>query len=165
MPVPRTRSGVCEFPNRKTGDTDEPEVGWGHCELASPMKCQGSTKVYWIHNFYYRFIQGFSSLTLPIQVLTHNGVMWNCSEQCEKAFVELKPKFTTAPILCHYHPEWKKQIQTDTSYLYKDSILSQYEPDRRWQPLLYYNKRFLPAELNCDVSNKEMVVIVNCFQK
>jgi len=28
-------------------------------------------------NFYRRFIQGFSSLTLPIQVLTHNGVMWN----------------------------------------------------------------------------------------
>jgi len=40
-------------------------------------------------NFYRRFIQGFSSLTLPIQVLTHNGVMWNWSEQCEKAFVEL----------------------------------------------------------------------------
>jgi len=31
-------------------------------------------------NFYRRFIQGFSSLTLPIQVLTHNGVMWNWSE-------------------------------------------------------------------------------------
>jgi len=51
-------------------------------------------------NFYSRFIQGFSSLTLPIQVLTHNGVMWNWSEQCEKAFVEFKRKFTTAPILC-----------------------------------------------------------------
>ena len=39
-------------------------------------------------NFYCQFIQGFSSLMLPIQVLTHNGVMWNWSEQCEKAFVE-----------------------------------------------------------------------------
>jgi len=28
-------------------------------------------------NFYRRFMQGFSSVTLPIQVLTHNGVMWN----------------------------------------------------------------------------------------
>jgi len=56
-------------------------------------------------NFYRRFIQAFNSLTLPIQVLTHNGVMWNSSEQYEKAFVELKGKFTTAPILCHYHSE------------------------------------------------------------
>ena len=52
-------------------------------------------------NFYRPFIQGFSSLTLPIQLLTHNVVMWNWSEQCEKAFVELKRKFNTAPILCH----------------------------------------------------------------
>jgi len=41
-------------------------------------------------NFYPRFIQGFSSLTLLIQVLMHNGVMWNWSEQCKKVFVELK---------------------------------------------------------------------------
>jgi len=116
-------------------------------------------------NFYRRFIQGFSSLTLPIQVLTHNGVMWNWSEQCEKAFVVLKGKFTTAPILCHYHPKRKQQIETDASDLCKAVILSQYEPDRPWHPLSYYNKRFLPAELNYDVHDKEMVVIVNCFQE
>jgi len=56
-------------------------------------------------NFYRQFIQGFSSLMLHIQVLIHNGVMWNWSEQCQKAFVELKRKFTTAPILCYYYPE------------------------------------------------------------
>jgi len=116
-------------------------------------------------NFYRRFIQGFDSLTLPIQVLTHNEVMWNWSEQCEKAYVELKGKFTTAPILCHYHPERKKQIETDASDLCKAGILSQYEPDRRSHPLSHYNKRFLPAELNLDVHDKEMVVIVNCFQE
>ena len=114
-------------------------------------------------NFYCRFMQGFSSLTLLIQVLTHNGVMWKWSEQCEKAFVGLKHKFTTAPILCHYHPERKKQIETDASDLCKAGILSQYEPDRCWHPLSYYNKRFLPAELNYDFHDKEMVVIVNCF--
>jgi len=116
-------------------------------------------------NFYGLFIKGFSSLTLPIQVLTHNGVMWNCSEQCDKAFVELKGKFTRAPILCHYHPERKKQIEKDASDLCKAGILSQYEPDRRWQPLSYYKKCFLPAELNYDVYDKEMVVIVNGFQE
>jgi len=116
-------------------------------------------------NFYRRFIQGFSSLTLPIQVLTHNGVMWNWSEQCAKAFVDLKRKFTTAPILCHYHLERKKQIETDASDLCKASILSHYEPDKHWHPLSYYNKRCLPAELNYDVHDKEMVVIVNCFQE
>jgi len=67
---------------------------------------------------------------LAIQALTHNGVMWNWSEQCEKVFVELKSKFTTAPILCHYHPEGKKQIEKDALDLCKAGILSQYKPDR-----------------------------------
>ena len=115
-------------------------------------------------NFFRRFIEAFSSLTLLIQVLTHNGEMWNWSELCEKAFVELKFKFTTAPILCHYHPERKTQIEIDASDLCKAGIIFQYEPDRPWHPLSYYIKRFLPTELNYDVHDKEMVVIVNCFQ-
>jgi len=116
-------------------------------------------------NFYRRFIQGFSSLTLLIQVQMHNVVMWHWSKQCEEAIVELKRKSTTAPILCHYHPERKNQIMTDALDLCKANILPQYEPDRHWYPLSCYNKRFLPAELNYDVHDKEMVVIVNCFQE
>jgi len=54
-------------------------------------------------NFYHRFIQGFSKLTLPIQTLTHNGVMWNWTQQYQEAFEELKHRFTTGPILCHYN--------------------------------------------------------------
>jgi len=46
--VPRNRSGVCGFSGRKTGDTDEPEEGWGHCELARPTKGKRSTEVYLI---------------------------------------------------------------------------------------------------------------------
>jgi len=116
-------------------------------------------------NFYCRFIQGFSKLTLPIQTLMHNGVMWNWTQQCQEAFEELKHRFTTTPILCYYHPEWRKQIETDASDLAKARILSQYKPDKHWHPLVFYNKRFLLAELNYDVHDKEMVVIVNCFQE
>jgi len=116
-------------------------------------------------NFHRRFIQGFSKLTLPIQTLTHNGIMWNWTQQCQEAFEELKHRFTTAPILCHYHPERRKQIETDASDLVKAGILSQYELDKRWHPLAFYNKHFLLAELNYDVHDKEIVVIVNCFQE
>jgi len=91
--------------------------------------------------------------------------MWNWTQQCQEAFEELKHRFTTAPILCHYQPEQRKQIETDASDLAKAGIMSQYEPDKRWHPLAFYNKRFLPAELNHDVHDKEMVVIVNCFQE
>ena len=71
----------------------------------------------------------------------------------------------TASILCHDYSEWRKQIETDASHLAKAGILSQYEPDKCWHLLAFYNKPFLPAELNYDVHNKEMVVIGNCFQE
>jgi len=75
-------------------------------------------------NFYHRFIQGFSKLTLPMQTLTYNGIMWNWTQQCQEVFEELKHRFTTTPILCHYHPEWRKPIKTDASDLAKAGILS-----------------------------------------
>jgi len=75
--------------------------------------------------------------------------------------VELKGKFTIAPILYHYYPEQKKQIEIDASDLYNAGILSPYELNRRWHPLSYYKKGFLPAELNYDIHDKEMLVIVN----
>jgi len=91
--------------------------------------------------------------------------MWNWSEQCEKAFVELKRKFTTAVILGHYHREWKKKFETDSRELYKAGIWSQYEPDRQWHHLSSYKKRFLPTELNYYIYDKEILVIFNCFQE
>jgi len=74
-------------------------------------------------NFYRRFIQGFCKLTLPIQTLIYTGVMWNWTQQCQEAFEELKYRFTTTPILCHYHLEQCKQIETDASDLAKAGIL------------------------------------------
>jgi len=103
----------------------------------APRNVQGVQRFIRFANFYRQFIQGFSSLTLLIQVLTHNGVIWNWSEKYEKAFVELKHKFTLAPILCHYHPARKKQIETAALDLCKAGILSQYELDRHWYPLSY----------------------------
>ena len=61
--------------------------------------------------------------------------MWNWTQQCQEAFEELKYRFTTAPILYHYHLERCKQIETDVSDLAKAGILSQYELDKDWHPL------------------------------
>jgi len=44
-------------------------------------------------------------------------------------------------------------------------MLSQYKPVNCWHPLAYYDERFLPAELNYDIHDKEMVVIVNFFKE
>ena len=49
--------------------------------------------------YYRRFIEDFSRLAAPMTRLTWNGVKFEWNDLCEKAFQELKMRFTSAPIL------------------------------------------------------------------
>ena len=81
------------------------------------------------------------------------------------AFKRLKERFTSTPILAHFHHECRKCLETDASDLAKGSILSQLEPDGRWHPLAFYSKKFTLAEINYDIHNKEMSAIINSFKQ
>ena len=65
------------------------------------------------------------------------------------------------PILAHFALERAKMIETDASNSAKGGIINQLERNGKWHPLAYLSERFLPAEINYDVHDKEMVVIVN----
>ena len=56
-------------------------------------------------------------------------------------------------------------IKTDANDFAKGGILNQLELDGKWHPLAFLSECFLPAEINYDVHNKEIVVIVNCFKR
>jgi len=116
-------------------------------------------------NFYRRFIKGYSSITLPITQLTSPRTQWNWIDQCQRSFERLKKAFTEALILVHFAPERAKMIETDASDLAKGEILNQLEPDGKWHPLAFLSERFLRVEINYNVHHKEMVVIVNCFER
>ena len=49
--------------------------------------------------YYRRFIEEFSKITLPLTRLTQKGVKFECYNDCERSFQELKNKLVTAPVL------------------------------------------------------------------
>jgi len=51
--------------------------------------------------------------------------IWENEEQ--ETFEELKPDFTTAPILCHFIPDRKTVVETDASDYALGCVLSQFE--------------------------------------
>jgi len=55
-------------------------------------------------NFYRRFIQDYSRIARPLTKLTKKeaGHEWKWNPEAERAFQELKKRFTTAPILAHF---------------------------------------------------------------
>jgi hypothetical protein len=52
-------------------------------------------------NFYHRFIQGYSTLAAPFSALISPKVPFTWSLAVDRAFVDLKHRFTTAPIVLH----------------------------------------------------------------
>ena len=49
--------------------------------------------------YYRRFIENFSRSVAPMTRLTRKEVRFDCNDQCEEAFQELKRRLTSAPIL------------------------------------------------------------------
>jgi len=89
--------------------------------------------------------------------------MW--SKRCQRAFDELRKRFTKPPILAHFQFDRRKMLETDASDYAKGSVLSQAEPDGKWHPLAFYSKKFSPAEINYDIHDKEMSAIVDSFKQ
>ena len=116
-------------------------------------------------NFYRRFINGYSEVARPLSNLTKKGQPWNWSNECQRAFDELKQRFISAPILVNYHLQHQKIIETDVIDLAKGAVLSQLKPDGQWHLVAFYSKKYFDAECNYDIHDKEMVVIVDCFKE
>ena len=66
-------------------------------------------------NFYRRFIEGYSKLTRPLTDLTKKSEKFFWSTECDKAFQELKSRFTSAPIRRNFDPHLPCIIECDAS--------------------------------------------------
>jgi len=69
-------------------------------------------------NFYRRFIKNFSAICAPITNLLKGDpkkFFWGKEQQ--EAFDDLKCRFISAPILCHFYPELDTVVETDVSEL------------------------------------------------
>ena len=75
--------------------------------------------------FFWRFIEGYSKFTRPLTDLTKKSEKFFWSAECDKAFQELKSRFTSAPILRHFDPHLPCIIAYDVSDCAIDAILSQ----------------------------------------
>jgi hypothetical protein len=60
----------------------------------------------------------------------------------EKAFVALKERFTTAPILTHYIPERQCIVETDASDFSHGAVICQKSSDHKLHPIAYHSRKF-----------------------
>ena len=71
---------------------------------------------------------------------------------------------TKTSVLRHFNLNCQTILETDASDLVISEILSQYDNEGVLHPVTFYNKSIIPAECNYHIYNKELLVIIRCFE-
>ncbi|XP_024164159.1 uncharacterized protein LOC112171166 [Rosa chinensis] len=105
--------------------------------------------------YYRRFIQDFSKIALPLTKLTRKGAKFEWDDKCENAFVELKTRLTTAPVLVLPNNVDPYQVYTDASGNGLGCVLMQ-----NGQVVAYGSRQLKPHERNYPTHDLELAAIV-----
>ncbi|KAI2645252.1 Transposon Tf2-6 polyprotein [Labeo rohita] len=110
-------------------------------------------------NFYRRFIRNYSMVAAPLTSLLKgkpSKLAW--TEMANQAFVSLKERFTSAPILKHPDPNLPFIVEVDASDCGIGAVLSQRhgQPGKLY-PCAFFSRKLTQAERNYDVGNKELL--------
>ena len=110
--------------------------------------------------YYRRFVRGFGDVCKPLYHLTEKGVPFHWGGEQEKAFVTMKERLTTAPILAFPNETDKFILDTDASAFGIGGVLSQVQNGE--ERVIAYGSRVLnKAERNYCVTRRELLAIVD----
>ena len=80
-------------------------------------------------------------------------------------FNDLKNQFMTASILAHFNSDLKCILKTDSSDHALKSVLSQYDENDVLHPVTYFSQKLNTAESNYEIYDKELLMIIQCFEQ
>lgn len=132
-------------------------------EWPAPTNLGGVRSFLGFANFYRRFIRNYSQIVAALVHLTKKNVpfQWHASEQA--AFETLKTAFTTAPVLTHFQLGLPLVIETDASDYGIGAVIS-HVIEGVLHPIAFLSRKLLPAELNYDIYNKEMLAVIEALR-
>ena len=113
-----------------------------------------------LSSYYRRFIKGYSSITEPLHKLTSKsgeGYQWN--QECLNAFVSLKQKLTTPPILAYPQFNHPFIVATDASGTAIGAVLSQ-DVEGEEKVIAYWSQQLNKAERNYSTIEREALAAV-----
>ena len=133
-------------------------------EWEAPDSVKGVQSFLGFANFYRRFIVGYSKLTRPLTDHTKKSEKLFWSDECGRAFEDLKQRFTSAPILRHYDPEQPCIIQCDASDFAIGAVLSQ-KFEGCLHPVAFHSRKMNKHEINYEIHDKELLAITATFKE
>ena len=113
--------------------------------------------------YYRKFILGYAKIAQPLNDLLKKETKFEWTEQCEKAFNELKERLTKAPIL--RFPQFDKEftLSVDSSDYSIGFMLSQ-EHEGKQHPICFGGRALRENELKWHITDKEGLALVEGIQ-
>jgi hypothetical protein len=148
----------------RNGIATNPELIAVVRDYPRPMSVKELQRFLGLANYYRRFIYDFSGMASPLHKLLQKGVKFDWCSQCESAFLYLKTKLCSAPILAF--PDFGNLsfiLQCDASDTGISFILAQVQGGK--ERVIAYNGRSLSrAERSYTVTEREALAIVEGFR-
>jgi hypothetical protein len=128
-------------------------------EWPTPENVNQLRSFYGLAGFYRSFVKDFSTLAAPLNELTKKGIAFDCKEQQENTFEELKRHLTEAPLLVL--PDFTKtfEVECDARGIGIVGVLMQ---DAK--PIAYFSEKLGGAQLNYSVYDKELYALVRVLE-
>ena len=80
--------------------------------------------------YYHRFVKNFAQIAQPLHALARKGATYIWSDECQKAYEELKQRLTRAPIFMYPSFDQDFTLDTDASMREIGAVLSQQQEDK-----------------------------------
>lgn len=133
-------------------------------EWSTPRSAHDIQVFLGLANFYRRFVKDYSKIAAPLTALLKKNIKFRWTPPAQAAFEELKRRLIANPILRYFDPTKPCTLETDASDYALGAVCSQYDNDGRLHPIAYYSRKLLPAEMNYQVYDKELLAIVCAFK-
>ena len=129
-------------------------------EWPTPKCVKDVQKFLGLANYYHRFIEGFTSVARLLHDTVKKDKKWEWTERQEKAFKELKKRFTEEPVLAAPDIDKKMRMEVDAlDYAIGGVLLMECE-DGLWRPVAFLSKLLNETERNYEIHDKEMLAII-----
>ena len=115
-------------------------------------------------SYYRKFVYQFATIAKPLHKLTETSKEFSWTEQCNKAFNQLKQSLMQAPILTFPTTVGQFILDTDASKYGIGAVLSQMQ-DGKEKVISYYSKCMSKAETNYCVTRKELLAVIKAVQQ
>jgi len=130
----------------------------------TPRSTKDMQKFMGLANYYRQFIQNFSKVVKPLNMLVEKDRKWEWGTEQQGAFEELKRRFTTELVLAVPDRNQEMRVEADVSDYATGGMLSVKGVDGKWRPVAFISKSLSPPERNYEIHDKEMLVVIQCLE-